>query len=149
MAGMALSASPSNFLTRIEPHLFRVVLLRRLRLPLPLSVHTCRDRLLDSLGHHRAVPEQGCWGDGDLQSRVLLLDCAAKEAPTVEDPQAAWLLLLMCASTRANNWLRRVQPEWTSTFAETHDAHVWESPTDSRFSEVTASLPFFQGGGWG
>ena len=46
--------------------------------------------------------------------------------PMVEDPQAAWLLLLMCASTRANFWLRGVQPEWTSTFAETHDAHVWE-----------------------
>ena len=26
--------------------------------------------------------------------------------PVVEDPQAAWLLLLMCASTRANFWLR-------------------------------------------
>ena len=35
--------------------------------------------------------------------------------PAVEDPQAAsWLLLLMCASTRANYWLRGVQPVWTS-----------------------------------
>ena len=70
--------------------------------------------------------------------------------PMVEDPQAAWLLLLMCASTRANFWLRGVQPEWTSTFAETHDARVGMSPTDSELSrrgsaEVTASLPFFQG----
>ena len=32
-AGMALSSAPVNFLTRIPPHLFRVVLLRRLRLP--------------------------------------------------------------------------------------------------------------------
>ena len=46
--------------------------------------------------------------------------------PMVEDPQPAWLLLLMCALTRANFWLRGVQPEWTSIFAETHDAHVWE-----------------------
>ena len=56
MAGMALSASPSNFFTRIEPHLFTVVLLRRLRRPLPFSVRMCRcGRLLDSLGHHRAA----------------------------------------------------------------------------------------------
>ena len=46
--------------------------------------------------------------------------------PPVEDPQEVWLLLLMCASTRANYWLRGVQPDWTSIFAATHDAHVWE-----------------------
>ena len=54
-AGMALSSAPVNFLTRIPPHLFRVVLLRRLRLPLPLSLHTCRcGRQIDKFGHHRA-----------------------------------------------------------------------------------------------
>ena len=74
MAGMALSASPSNFLTRIEPHLFRVVLLRRLRLPLPLSVHTCRcGRLLDSLGHHRAA----CARAGVLGRRGFAIESAA------------------------------------------------------------------------
>ena len=36
MAGMALTASPSSFSTRIDPHLFRVILLRHLRLSLPL-----------------------------------------------------------------------------------------------------------------
>ena len=68
--------------------------------------------------------------------------------PVVEDPQAAWLL--MCASTRVNHWLRWVQPEWTSIFAATHDAHVWDclrqilKTNGVRFAEVTASLPFFQ-----
>ena len=37
-AGMALSAVPTHHLTRIPPHLFRVVLLRRLRFPLPSFV---------------------------------------------------------------------------------------------------------------
>ena len=56
MGGMALSATPTSMLTRIEPHLFRIVLLRRLRQPLPLSARSCRcGRLLDILGHHRAA----------------------------------------------------------------------------------------------
>ena len=37
-AGVALSV---NFLTRIDPSLFRVLLLRRIRLPLPLSLRVC------------------------------------------------------------------------------------------------------------
>ena len=55
MAGMSLAAVPSNPHTRLEPQLFRVLLLRRLRLPLPLSSRTCRcARFLDVFGHHRA-----------------------------------------------------------------------------------------------
>ena len=37
--------------------------------------------------------------------------------PAVADPQAAWLLLLMCASTRANYWLRCVRPDLWSLCA--------------------------------
>ena len=56
IAGSALAATPTCLLTRIESHLFRVVLLRRLRQPLPLSAHNCRcGRPLDVLGHHRAA----------------------------------------------------------------------------------------------
>ena len=55
VAGMSLSAVPSSFLTRIESQLFRVLLLRRLRLPLPLSSRSCRcGRLSDIFGHHGA-----------------------------------------------------------------------------------------------
>ena len=45
--------------------------------------------------------------------------------PWVNDPQAAWLLLMMCALTRANFWLRAVQPELTEAFATRHDVNVW------------------------
>ena len=41
-AGVPLSTTPCNFLNRIDSHLFRVLLLRRLRLPLPLSARQCR-----------------------------------------------------------------------------------------------------------
>ena len=57
---MALLRSQSgpyaSFLTRIAPVLFRVLLLRRVRLPLPLSFRLRRcGRPLDSFGHHRAA----------------------------------------------------------------------------------------------
>ena len=66
-AGVALSVAPINFLTRIDPSLFRVLLLRRLRLPLPLSLRSCRcGRPLDPCGHHR----QGCWEGVDLRLRA-------------------------------------------------------------------------------
>ena len=73
--------------------------------------------------------------------------------PAVEDPQAAWLLLLMCASTRANYWLRSVRPDLTEAFARRHDDSVWEClrqilqiTPDHDVARVTASLPFSVGG---
>ena len=47
LAGVPFNTVPRNFDTRLEPHLFRVLLLRRLRLPLPPTVHLCR------CGHHQ------------------------------------------------------------------------------------------------
>ena len=56
VAGVSLSSTPSSPLTRIEPALFRVLLQRRLALPLPLSNRTCGcGRPLDAFGHHRAA----------------------------------------------------------------------------------------------
>ena len=55
-AGMASSACPTCRVTKIDSHLFRVLLLRRLQLPTPLTVRTYRCGCpLDSLGHHRAA----------------------------------------------------------------------------------------------
>ena len=55
-AGIAVSTTPCSFLTRIEPKLFRTLVLRRLRLPLSLSHRCCRcSRFLDVLGYHRAA----------------------------------------------------------------------------------------------
>ena len=56
LAGVAFATTPSSYLKRIESHLFRVLLLRRLCLPLPLSSRQCRcGRPLDVFGHHRAA----------------------------------------------------------------------------------------------
>ena len=73
-AGLALTVAPTSHLTRIPPHLFRVVLLRRLRLPLPLSLHACRcGRQIDQFGHHRAA----CARAGVLGRRGFALESAA------------------------------------------------------------------------
>ena len=73
-AGVALSTVPCNPLVRIEPQLFRVLLLRRLRLSLPLARRFCRcGRLLDSYGHHRA----SCARAGVLGRRGYALESAA------------------------------------------------------------------------
>ena len=76
VAGMSLSAVPSSFLTRIESQLFRVLLFRRLRLPLPLSSRSCtcgRLRLSDIFGHHRA----SCAQAGVLGRRGFAVESAA------------------------------------------------------------------------
>ena len=56
------------------------------------------------------------------EEQKLLFD----RIPVVPDLQSAWLILLMCASTRANFWLRGVQPELPESYAEARNARVWE-----------------------
>ena len=75
LSGAALSTAPTCFHTRIESHLFRLLLLRRLRLPHPPScVPVCRcGRPLDSFGHHRA----GCPRAGLLARRGFAVEMAA------------------------------------------------------------------------
>ena len=56
LAAAPFTSCPTDRLFRIEPQCFRVLLLRRLRLPLPLSQRICRcGRPLDVLGHHHAA----------------------------------------------------------------------------------------------
>ena len=70
-SGLALSSTPSCPALRIDSHLFRVLLLRRLRLPLPPVSRTCRcGRLLDPFGHHCAA----CSRAGVLGRRGFALE---------------------------------------------------------------------------
>ena len=72
--------------------------------------------------------------------------------PMVEDVQSAWLLLVHCASARANHVVRVVEPQMAAAFCQRHDAGVWEclcrilhiSPEQG--DDVTASMPFVLGG---
>ena len=73
--------------------------------------------------------------------------------PAVNDPQAAFLLLLMCGSTRANFWMRAVRPEDSEGFAIRHDENVWaclreilEMPNAPPEAHVIATLALSAGG---
>ena len=71
---MALSTCPLCRVTRLEPCLFRVLLLRRLRLPLPLTGRNCRCGFpLDSCGLHRAA----CARAGVLGRRGFAVESVA------------------------------------------------------------------------
>ena len=73
MSGLPFSAVPSSS-ARFPAHLFRMLLLRRLWLPLPLTSRTCRcGRLLDVHGHHRAA----CSRAGVLGGRGFSVESAA------------------------------------------------------------------------
>ena len=72
--GVAFSAIPSCPLMRIDTPLFRVLLLRRLHLPLSPSSRFCRcGRPLDPCGHHRAA----CARAGVLGRRGFAVESAA------------------------------------------------------------------------
>ena len=56
LASVPLTVVPTSKATRLDAQPFRVFLCRRLHLPLPLTMRTCRcGRLLDKFGHHRAA----------------------------------------------------------------------------------------------
>ena len=83
LAGVAFSTTPSSYLKRIESHLFCVLLLRRLRLPLPLSARQCRcGRPLDVFGHHRAA----CARAGVLGRRGFAVESAGARICREEVP---------------------------------------------------------------
>ena len=60
--------------------------------------------------------------------------------PTLEDTQSAWLLLLFCASMRANYILRVVPPDLSKEYSELHDKRLYQCLCD--ISEIeTTSIP--------
>ena len=83
------------------------------------------------------------------EQRILL-----ERMPRVHDVQNAWLLLLHCASARANYQLRSVLPNATSEFAAVHDEGLWRclcsilqvDPVQPDTVRETATVPLSQGG---
>ena len=76
LSGLPFTMLPLLLLQRFNSHLFRVLLLRCLHLPLPLSSRACRcGCLLDCLGHHRA----SCLRAGVLGRRGFALESAVAQ----------------------------------------------------------------------
>ena len=76
-------------------------------------------RVLGTPVRHRDFVEAQVQQTGEVHA-VLLSRISA-----VSDLQCAWLILLFCASARANYLLRVVHPSWSQGFATTHDNAVW------------------------
>eukprot|EP00438_Fugacium_kawagutii_P035997 Skav228963 [mRNA] locus=scaffold671:28044:28988:+ [translate_table: standard] len=73
-ASLAFTTIPFGPEFTYPSHIFRILLLRRLRLPLPLAARTCRcRRTLDFIGDHRAA----CARSGVLRNRGGALERAA------------------------------------------------------------------------
>ena len=73
LAGVPFHCLPTSHATRLDSEIFRTLLLRRLRLPLPLNARVCRcGRLLDCLGHHRSA----CAVSGALGRRGFEVEVA-------------------------------------------------------------------------
>ena len=74
MSSEPFTSFPTSREARFDSHRFRVLLLRCLRLHLPLNVRRCRcGRLLDPFGHHRSA----CATAGVLGRRGFALESAA------------------------------------------------------------------------
>ena len=74
LAAVPFTCFPTSRLTRLDPPVFRTLLLRRLRVPLPLTVRACRCGLfLDAFGHHRSA----CAVSGVLGRRGFAVESAA------------------------------------------------------------------------
>ena len=61
------------------------------------------------------------WAEDRLRAEQELLDQLLK----LPDVQCAWLLLLMCASPRANHAIRTMPPSASATYARGHDDAIW------------------------
>ena len=73
--------------------------------------------------------------------------------PLIDDVQVGWLLLVFCAATRANYWLRTVLPEHTDEYARGHDGNVLQCLSSilqleelPSHSHEVASVPLTLGG---
>ena len=70
------------------------------------------------LGHPAFVQ---AWAEERLRAEQELLD----QLPKLPDLQCAWLLLLFCASPRANHAIRTMPPSASAAYSRGHDDAIW------------------------
>ena len=110
LSGLPFTALPVSAQSRFDSDLFRVLLLRRLRLPLPLSSCSYRcGRPLDCLGTTaQVVRGQVCWGG--VGSRWSLLQRVCAEKPEHESRPTFFSVTWICWA-----FLRRINGAWRSS----------------------------------
>ena len=117
-----------------------------------MGTRVCPENSKGSACWEHPLVHQCTWPTNCRRSQTSRRRCS-RGSPRVQDTQACWLLLMMCASTRANFWLRMVMPEQTLQFAERHDAAVWQclraifgTPGAPEAAKITANFPLSMGG---
>ena len=148
LARVPFVSFPIDRTSRFDPAAFRTLLLRRLRLPPPLSVRNCQcGRPLDALGHHRAA----CATAGVLGRRGWALGTVAA--------RVCWQRITTWTAGASRWWqtdyLFTVVPSWPLTpqwchlctgMAERGEAQpgptakLWKKPADARKGR-TPNLP--------
>ena len=117
LSGLPFTCCPTSFHSRFEAQLFRVLLLRRLWLPLLPTSRSCRcGRPLDALGHHRAAcPNVGVLGrrgfalesavarlvavsQSTLQFATSTLECLTRPS------WKSWLTAFLCSTGPSLGW---------------------------------------------
>ena len=142
------TAKPAFGMRRARPHLISVTLVQKFGSatihPRP-NVQGLRD-LGVPIGHPAYIQTQ-------LQQISAQHSEFFEKIPAFEDVQASWLLLLFCASPRANYLLRSLPPPTTATFANDHDVAVASALTELLQTSplpaaalARAHLPLHQGG---
>ncbi|CAK0910881.1 unnamed protein product [Prorocentrum cordatum] len=112
------------------------------------------DRGIKILGAPLGTPEfVAAHLESRLQEERRLLD----ELAHLPDLQCAWLLLLLCASPRANHLLRTLPPEEIAEYTRGHDGDMWAtlrrllgdpamSQDEERRARALAAMPGRHGG---
>ena len=76
-----------------------------------------------------------------LRDRRRNQDALLERIPTLGDLQSAWLLLLFCASTRANYLLRMLPPHCTADYSREHDRAIASCLRTLLYGEEAPELP--------
>ena len=100
------------------------------------------------IGHQDFVQ---AWAARRLEEEERLLS----QLPKLPDLQCSWLLLLLCASPRANHALRTVPPLEIQAYARAHDQAMWHTlkqclggaaEAEAPHAKTLATLPAHLGG---
>ena len=138
LSGVPYSCFPTSALPRFDASQFRVLMLRRLWLPLPPSSRNCRcGRLLDVLGHHRAAcAEAGVLGRRGFALESQNLPAGARVGTNLTPGGWRWSLTA-CPSSTALSW--RLTPQWClqSGGMDFHD-HGVSAPTEQHWQQPDA-----------
>ena len=106
-----------------------------------MPIALCRSPCVD---HPALVPSTLCQppcacANQPVPIKLRLLN----KLPAVDDLQAAWLLLLMCASPRSNYLARMLPPSVTRAYAEAHDDGVIRCLDQLLNGDTARLFPFF------